>query len=315
MMKAFVTGARGAIGREVCAHLGQIGSSITRFSRNADSLHLPLSSLDDHLWEILPDVVLHLAWSTFPATSEMQPGSEWITDLPLLAKVCRAISRIPVASRPHLVFLSTGAIYGDCRGKPHREEDVPCPKGWYARGKLAAEALIGSFASADKVPAVIIRASSVYGFLQEPSRLQGIVPKLIHSAYTGSLCTLWGDGSAKKDFLHVRDLMGLVEQLIKHRVTGTFNACTGLSASLDDISAVVEKVTGRSLAVRHEAAVEWDVHHTSLSRAKAFEAVGWVPSISLGDGISEVAACHLGSLPNNGASHQGNAVIDQHLQQ
>lgn len=287
-MKVFITGARGAIGTAVGVHLEKMKWDVTRFSRNADATHQPLESIDEQLSVNPPNAVLHLAWSTFPATSEMQPGSEWITDLPILARLCRAIARQPVNSRSHLLFMSSGSIYGDSYGRPFNEEDAPCPKGWYARGKLAAESLIEGFAHSLGVPASIIRASSVYGFIQETQRLQGIVPKIIDSSRSGVPLWIWGDGTARKDFLHVRDLIVLLERIITLELTGTYNACTGVSVSIKELCKVVDEIQGKTSTHVYKTGVEWDVQHTLLCNTKANQLAGWSPLVMLEDGVAEL---------------------------
>lgn len=289
-MTSFVTGARGPIGREISRHLEMSGWQTVRFSRNADPLHQPISALENCLAAVRPDVVFHLAWSTFPATAELEPGSEWMADLPFVARLCGAIARLDAVSRPLLVFMSTGAIYGETCAQPKGEGDTPCPKGWYARSKLAAEALLDGFAASRDLPVTIIRASSVYGFPQDPSRLQGIVHKMVASAIHGSPCTIWGDGSAKKDFLHVRDLLTFVDLVLSRRSTGTFNVCTGTPVSLNDLARTIEEVTGRNVPIKYGSGVGWDVHQTSMSYAKAFSVLGWRASISLENGMAEMAA-------------------------
>lgn len=289
-MRVFITGARGAIGRELADQLERVGALVTRFSRNADSLHQSLDSLSEKLFESLPDVVIHLAWSTYPATSEMQPGSEWITDLPNLVGLCRAISRLGASSRPQLLFMSTCAVYGDQFGLPCTEESVPCPKGWYARSKCAAESLISGFVASEGLHVTIIRASSVYGLSQDPNRLQGIIPKLISSSQSGDPCIFWGDGSARKDFLHIRDLISLLTIILEEKLTGTFNACSELSISLNELSELIEEIADRPLVRIFQPNAGWDVQHTLLSHSKARRMANWHPSISLRDGIAELAS-------------------------
>jgi UDP-glucose 4-epimerase len=287
-MKVFITGASGSIGREVAREFEGCGWTVTRFSRMADSVHEPMASLQEQLFDRAPEFLIHLAWSTFPATSEMRPASEWLSDLPILVNICQTIARQPVETRSHLVFLSSGSIYGENFGFPFMEESQPAPKGWYARGKVAAECLIKDFCKAHGVPATIIRASSVYGFTQSNNRMQGIIPKTIESAIAGMPCMIWGDGTARKDFLHVHDLIAFLRAVIALRLTGIFNACTGETASINEILDLVEGILGCELSRIHKVGACWDVQNTLLSNNKMIKLTGWSPTVLLLNGISEL---------------------------
>lgn len=287
-MKIFVTGARGLIGGEVVAYLEKMGSEVTRFSRSADYLHLSLDMIDEQLSANPPDAVLHLAWSTFPATSEMRPGSEWQTDLPILAKICRTIILKPAFSRPHLIFLSSGAVYGDSSGEPNTESSILSPKGWYAHGKIGAERLIDNYVQTLGLPATIVRASSVYGFVQSSSRPQGIIPKLIEATLVNKSCTIWGDGTASKDYLHIQDLLSLLNLLTSRRLTGIYNACTGVATSLNDIVEIIEKKHNKRLVRLYEVAAVWDVERTLICNKKTSVVTGWSSTISIQAGVSEL---------------------------
>jgi len=287
-MKVFITGARGLIGGEAAAYFEEMGWEVSRFSRSADYLHLSLDTIDEQLSSNPPDAVLHLAWSTFPATSEMRPGSEWQTDLPLLVKICRAITLKPAFSRPHLLFLSSGAVYGDSTGAPSDECSVLIPKGWYAHGKIGAECLIDNYVQTLGLPATIVRASSVFGFVQSSNRPQGIIPKMIEAAQAKRSCTIWGDGTASKDYLHVRDLLPLLNLLISRRLTGIYNACTGVSTSLNDIAAIIEKKHQKHLMLLNEVGAVWDVERTLICNNKTSVVTGWSSTTSIQAGISEL---------------------------
>jgi UDP-glucose 4-epimerase len=289
-MNVFITGARGAIGKAAADAFSKLGWTVTRFSRNADSCHLALDTLEAEIVRTTPDTILHLAWSTYPATAEILPGTEWSADLPNLVELCRTITKVPLATRPQLLFLSSGAVYGESGGQPLDEPCEPHPKGWYARGKLAGERLISDFGTTLRLPYTIVRASSVYGFFQASSRAQGIIPKLVEACQSGAPCPLWGDGSARKDYLHVQDLVALLRLLIEGRVEGTFNACTGRSVTLRIVIDLVEKTIGQKLQFVTHPELTWDVQNTVLCSEKVHHEVGWSHSFTLEDGITDLIA-------------------------
>ena len=54
------------------------------------------------------DTLLHLAWSTLPATSEEKIGIEWQHDLPLLFRILRAWWNSPRRERLSFYFFLVG---------------------------------------------------------------------------------------------------------------------------------------------------------------------------------------------------------------
>jgi len=92
-LKIFITGGRGRLAKCLGPLLSQQDHCIKSFSRNANTQHLPLSGPGRELERNSADIVLHLAWSTVPATAELEPGSEWREDLPLLSLIATQLLR------------------------------------------------------------------------------------------------------------------------------------------------------------------------------------------------------------------------------
>ena len=236
------------------------------------------------------DTLLHLAWSTLPATSEQQPGSEQAQDLPLLEKLLQACAR----RQAHFVFFSSGgAVYGNAPGRPNVETDPRRPIGSYGRAKLAAELLIEEAAGRQGVPCTILRISNPYGYPVPSGRGQGIIPHAIRCAVEGRPLTLWGDGHARKDFIYYTDFLSALHEVVARRLTGSFNLCAGESHSVHEIIALVEKHTGKKILTHQTAAPHWDVQDSRLDHGTLTTATNWGPQVSLDEGIRRSAAGYL----------------------
>jgi len=123
--------------------------------------------------------------------------------------------------------------------------------------------------------------------MQKP---QGIVPFLIHSARHGRPFSVWGDGSARKDFLHHTDFTAALDQVIRLRPQGIFNVSHGASHSVSEVIACVEQALGRKLAIQHVPAHPWDVHDSLLDNTKLARAINWRPAVNLAEGIHRTVA-------------------------
>lgn len=287
-MKIFITGGRGRLASSLRPLLTQQGHQIQTFSRNANSQNLPLAGLGRELERNPADVVLHLAWSTVPATAELEPGIEWREDLPLLSHIATQLLRLKKTKgrSPLLIFFSSCSIYGNGKvTRPFRETNPTNPISWYARGKLEAERLLFYHHEVNGLPLLILRVSNPYGFGQDAKSLQGVIPALFKAIVSRKTFQQWGDGKAVKDFLHIEDLFGALQQCLTLRTQGIFNICSGQSISLGMLVRKIEKELGMKLKVHRQKAKSWDVTHAAYSPFRIQKVTGWSPQISLEKGL------------------------------
>ncbi|MBI2517718.1 MAG: NAD-dependent epimerase/dehydratase family protein [Opitutae bacterium] len=289
--RLLVSGGRGRLAALIAEHFRTAGHEVALYSRQPAPGYHDLAKL------IGPDAlsaataVLHLAWSTLPATAEQNPGAEQTHDLPLLEKLLATLAALPAERRPHFVFFSSGgAVYGNAPGRPNVESDACHPIGRYGQAKLAAEEMIRAAAARHQLPCTILRISNPYGYSVPSGRLQGIIPHAIRAAVEGRPLTLWGDGQARKDFIHYTDFLAALEAVLTRRLTGTFNLGAGESYRVGEILALVEKHTGRKVATTTTPAAAWDVQDSRLDIRRLREATGWSPRITLDEGIRRFAA-------------------------
>jgi UDP-glucose 4-epimerase len=286
-----VTGGRGRLAALIADYFSAPGHEVSLYSRQGGAGFQELAALCSPGHLAGSDSLLHLAWSSLPATSEQSPGIEAQHDLPLLEKLLAALAALPSAGRPHFVFFSSGgAIYGNAPGRPSREDDACQPIGRYGAAKLAAEQLINAAAARHGLPCAILRIANPYGYPVPTGRAQGIIPHAIRAAAEGRPLTLWGDGHARKDFLYYTDFLSALREITDRRLTGTFNLCAGESHSVHEIIALVEKHTGRKVATATTPAPAWDVQDSRLDPARLTAATGWRPQVTLDEGVRRAAA-------------------------
>ena len=292
--RILITGGRGRIASLLANHFARQGVAVEAFSRT------PSEGLRDYAALLRPGeppatALLHLAWSTLPAQAELLGAQAQDDDLALLDRMLDALAACPPGQRPRLFFFSSGgAIYGNAPGRPSREDDPCQPIGAYGRAKLAAERLLAGRAARDGLPATILRISNPYGYILPAGRQQGLIPHAIRCARSGQPLALWGDGSARKDFLHSEDFLRAITLAIARGIDGTYNLCRGESHAVAEVLALIEQITGRRLSIAPAPAPAWDVHDSRLDGAKFTGATGWTPTVSLAAGsrrsVAETAA-------------------------
>lgn len=262
---------------------------VVRVSRTASDDCLSYEDAFDGDVFTRASVIVHCAWSSVPSLSENHPGMEWRNDLPLLSKVLAGLRGLN--DPPLFVFLSSaGTVYGNATDRPSEEDSPLNPIGWYGRAKVAAEELCRHFQAASKIPMLILRVSNPYGMTASAHRPQGIVAAAIHALASGEPLTVWGDGSAEKDYLHIADLRMAMVAMIRRRLTGCYNVCRGKSHTVADVLARISALAGRTLPVRHVDGPAWDVVTSRVSGSKLRRAIGWEATIPLDEGIQRCMA-------------------------
>ena len=117
-------------------------------------------------------------------------------------------------------FSSTGAVYGECGNEPAIEATALAPKSYYAAGKVAAEELLHQYSAHGKGKVAILRISNLYGAQGVSKVPKGVIAKLAECFHKNTQPTIWGDGTATKDYLHVDDFCEAVYRVLAERLEG-----------------------------------------------------------------------------------------------
>ena len=115
----------------------------------------------------------------------------------------------------NILFLhfSTDEVYGESElnEDPKNEMSLLCPTNPYAASKAAAEMLVNSYIHSFGMKAIITRGNNVYGSNQYPEKL---IPKFIELIKNNNKCTIHGDGSSLRSFIHVYDVCTAVDIIL-----------------------------------------------------------------------------------------------------
>lgn len=285
--RILLTGGRSRLAGVIRQHLAERGAQLTSLSRSEGDSHLGLENLFVNNLVDQADTLLHLAWSTVPLSSERNVGLEWQQDIPLLLNVLKTICASPNRERLHFVFFSSGgAVYGNAQNsRPSQESDLCSPIGWYGQAKLAAERLIEEYGRRHGLVYTILRVSNPYGFPVPVHKPQGIIPFILKHAREGTPLSIWGDGTARKDYLHHSDFTSALEAVVRRRPVGTFNVSYGESHTVAEVIGIAEDALGTKIKTQTVPAHAWDVHDSLLDNSKLARAVNWRPTVSLREGI------------------------------
>lgn len=190
---------------------------------------------------------------------------------------------------PRLVMASSASVYGPT-SRPSREQDQLRPLSPYGVTKLAAEQLCLAHARRPlaRLQVTVLRYFSVYGPRQRPDMA---VHRIIDAALTGRPVWVFGDGSQRRDFTHVSDIVAAT--LAAADVDGrdlVVNVAGGRAVPLSEVVRLVGQAAGVPVPVVAAAAADGDVAATHADLSRARRLLGYRPQVGLAEGLQEQIA-------------------------
>ncbi|MHA7816694.1 MAG: NAD-dependent epimerase/dehydratase family protein [Pseudohaliea sp.] len=298
-MKVAIFGGCGFIGRELMNDLLARGHEVLTIGRSGQPGVAPGHSHSTTapgdragMLALLEDVdtLFHLACDSTPGSTRLAPVAEGTANILPSLELLEILQGLPAL---RLVFVSSGgAIYRPgADTPPSREDSALSPRSYYGAGKLALELFIEAYQHQTGHAAVILRPSNIYGPGQRARRQFAIVPTLLTALRDGTPFTIWGDGSARRDFLYIDDFLDLCHRVItddQDREPGTiFNAGSGRDVSILELCDLVERVSGRTLHRTFAPRRGVDMPIARLATEKAQVTLGWSARTPLRLGLEQ----------------------------
>lgn len=291
--RILLLGGAGFMGRALGNRLRDVGYQVHAVVRGAlldapDGVVVHGGGIEnlELLRELIPqmDAIVHVASATTPGLSRATPSLEANLNVTPTLGLLEELQRHP---RVRLIYLSSGGtVYGNPGLASATEATALHPLSYYGAGKLAIEEFLRCFQQLAGNPVTILRPSNLYGPGQPRYQGFAVVRTMLQHLLDGTSMSLWGDGSAVRDFIHVDDVVAAIECVLADTgATGTYNVGSGIGHSLNDLKAVVTQVSGRELQVRYEPARNIDVQRIVLDSTAMQRRFGWSPRIPLDAGI------------------------------
>lgn len=157
-----------------------------------------------------PDCVMHLAAESHVDRSIEAPGDFITTNVMgtfvMLQAVRAYADDLPGDRRDAFRFhhVSTDEVYGslDVGDPAFTEETRYDPRSPYSASKAASDHLVSAWAHTYGLPTIMTNCSNNYGPWQFPEKL---IPLMIAKGMRGEPMPVYGDGSNRRDWLHVDD--------------------------------------------------------------------------------------------------------------
>jgi len=302
--KVLVTGGGGFIGSRLVEVLMRSGAQVRAFvrynSRGDAGLLRTLSPYVLDGVEIIPgdlrdedavrkavsgsEVVFHLGALISIPYSYLHPAEVAATNLMGTLNVLLACRDLGVE---RLVHTSTSEVYGTARVAPINESHPLQGQSPYSASKIGADKLAESFYCAYDVPVITVRPFNTYGPTQSA---RAVIPTIITQALTRDIIKL-GNLDSTRDFTYVDDTVaGFLRAAESSAGLGeVFNLGTGEEIRIGDLAEKIIAMVGREVKIETEQQrlrpEKSEVMRLISDNRRAREVLGWVPEISLEEGL------------------------------
>jgi nucleoside-diphosphate-sugar epimerase len=251
---------------------GQLGLSLVEVDLCEEALAPLLEGVDG---------VFHLAAQPGVRGSWGHTFAHYVRDN-ILATQRLFETAVPTGAR--VVMASSSSVYGNAETYPTREDAFPRPVSPYGVTKLACESLARTYAECFGLETVALRYFTVYGPRQRPDMA---FARVISALLEGKSFRVYGTGEQSRDFTYVDDAVAATIGAMEGGPAGiVYNVGGGSETTLRDAIALCERLAERRLEVLYEATARGDVRRTAADTSRIRSELGWVPQVSLEEGVA-----------------------------
>ena len=298
----------------VLGHRGLVGSAIVRnlLSKGYNNLvTIPRKECDlrnteevDNLFAIhQPEYVFLAAAKVGGIGANSEYPAHFIYDNLMIQS--NIIHTSHKSSVKKLLFLGSSCIYPKMCEQPIKEEylmkgPLESTNDAYAIAKIAGIKMCQAYRKQYGFNAISLMPTNLYGIndnfdLETSHVLPAMIAKYHHAQIEGYTIDmggpwwpdvkLWGDGSARREFLHVDDLAEACHTCMKdYDSSEPINVGTGEDITIKELASIVSDV------VRYPGQTVWDTSKPNGTPRKVLnvdkiKSLGWQPKVSLKEGI------------------------------
>jgi UDP-glucose 4-epimerase len=182
-----------------------------------------------------------------------------------------------------VVYSGSSTYYGN-GAPPQSESALPNCLNPYAVSKYVGEQFCEIFTRLYRLPTVTLRYFNVYGPRQPAVGAYALVLGIFIDQWRrGEPLTIHGDGSQRRDFIHVSDVVEANLAAFASDVEGmAMNVGSGTSISIREIANLI---SDRQVSLSRRAG-DAEVTLADISRIRQF--LGWEPKVSFAEGLRKL---------------------------
>jgi UDP-glucuronate 4-epimerase len=181
------------------------------------------------------------------------------------------------------VLASTSSLYGSHNPLPYREDaDTNRPLSPYAASKKAAETLCYTYHHLHGLDVTVFRYFTVYGPAGRPDMS---VFRFVRRIAESEPIVVFGDGTQERDFTYVDDIARGTVAGLKPMGYDVINLGGDRPVRLDAIIRQIAELVGNEPKIEYRPAHPADVPATWADVSKARGLLGWLPEVSVEEGL------------------------------
>ena len=287
--KVFVAGHKGLVGSAIIRNLNDKHyENVYWVGREICDLR-DRSQVDYYFEQSKPEYVFLAAAKVGGIHANNKYPAEFIHDnLMIQTNVIDAAYRNGVKK---LVFLGSSCIYPKMATQPITEDALMTgplepTNDAYATAKIAGIRMCRAYRQQYGFNAISLMPTNLYGPNDNFDLLNShVLPAMIRKFHEADdKVTLWGDGSAMREFLHVDDLAEACYVCMQdYNEPESINIGTGEDVTIKELAETVADIVGNKI-------IWWDESKPNGTPRKVLnvsklKSLGWEPKISLRDGI------------------------------
>ena len=233
-----------------------------------------------------PEIVFHLAAQIDVRKSVAKPVED--AGINILA----GINLIDIAYKSKVkkfIFSSTGgAIYGETKFRPTKEDHPEWPLSPYGIGKLSIDKYLNYYNQVFGFNFISLRYSNVYGPRQNSKGEAGVVAIFIDKMIRKENPIINGNGKQTRDYIFVEDVAEAnLAALKNYKVSGFFNIGTGIETDVNELFDEINKHFEGKFKKIHGQTKLGEQKTSCLSNSKAKKILKWKPKINFENGIEK----------------------------
>lgn len=240
------------------------------------------------------DTVFHLAASVGNKRSIDNPALDATTNVIGTINVLEACRKVGVRK---IVVSSSAGIFGELMEIPISEDHAIDPDSPYGASKLAAEKLCLAYAKLYDIEAIALRYFNVFGPNQRFDAYGNVIPIFVFNMLDGQPITIFGDGEQTRDFIYVTDVVQANIKASETRgLSGAFNIASGTRITINELVIRLSDLIPGQHSVHYGPERPGDVRDSLADISAAKHALGFEPTVTIGDGLTEYVRWAMGQV-------------------
>jgi len=182
---------------------------------------------------------------------------------------------------------SAGAIYGDAKKLPVKEEFPLNPLSPYALSKIIGEEFIKFYAKIYGFDYLILRYGNVFGPRQNPKGEAGVIAIFTELMKKNIRPTIFGDGTKTRDYVYIDDIIRANILGLKKGKNEILNISSGKEISDQKVFDTLAQALNFKKPPVYAPFRKGEVYRIYADCSRAQKILGWKPKINFKEGIKK----------------------------